>query len=223
MSHKGFFGSSEVMDFNDDQFKPKLAHRARKRKEKMGACKMYNEMHERQEPVAGPVTQSDSDHSIVDVQKEDGDERIYERAPSPVPNPFSINELYLACIRCSSAGMIEYPSGYNLGVKLEKSITCKISLASTVCRTCCNKYSDDQDGDKLIAMMWSIKISPFHFSFGPLGESLPVATDVLRDGDGIAYIPLKLISNSLNESCTLKSMINNRDKYVTRHLRGGFF
>jgi hypothetical protein len=223
MVHNGFFGSSELMDSQDNQPKCKSAHRAQKKRERMERFKKVNDIWDTQQPTVEATASSDSDHSIVDVQKEDNDQRIYERAPSPLPNPFSINELYLACIRCPSAGVIEYPSGYNLGVKLEKSITCKISLASTICRTCCNKYSHDQDGDKLIAMMWGIKISPFHFSFGPLGKSLPISTDVLRDGDGIAYIPLKLISNSLDESCTLKSMIKNGDGYVTSHLRGGFF
>jgi hypothetical protein len=197
--------------------KCKSAVRAEKKREKMERVRQRDEQWALEQSARGLIVPSDSEDYAVDDQK------TYECAPSPLPNPFATKELYLPCIRCASAGMVEYTAQYDLGTKLGKDMTSKVSLASTICRTCYNKHCHTEDEDELIVMMKAIKISPFHFLSGPLMNSLPITTDILTEEGAIAYIPFRTIINNLNDSCILMSMEKQHDKYVPCHLKGGFF
>ena len=201
----------------------KSAVRAQKKREKMEWIKKRDEKWRLEQSTAPSTFDLESDESIVDV-KEDGDEqKIYGRAPSPIPNPFDIRELYLVCIRCPRAGLIEHESGHGLGLRLGHDMALKHSFATTICRTCSKKYPESETYTELVTMMKSIKISPSHFSSGELYKSISPAAEILTEDDGIAYIPLESINNNLEDSCTLKSMIKIGTEYIPSHLRGGFF
>jgi hypothetical protein len=170
-----------------------------------------------------PIVWSDSEDCVVSVQEEVGDQKIHDPVPSALPDPFLENKLCLVCVRCPRAGLIEYPSGYSLSDKIGLTIYNQSSLATTICRTCYNKQTEKKTEDELIDMMKAIKISPSHFSFGGVYKSMTPTTTILTHEDGIAYIPLKLINNVLDDSCVLKSMIESDDEYIVSDLRGGFF
>lgn len=207
----------------------KSAARAQKKREKTEWVKERDAKWQLEQSIGEPISQDDFEDYKVGLQKladgesDAGDDTIYERAPSPLPNPFLINKLCLVCIRCPRAGLIEYPSGYGLSDKLGCLIYNESSLATTICRTCYNKHSGSETQDQLIDMMKAIKVSPTHFSFGGVYRSMAPTTTILTHEDGIAYIPLKSISNSLDDSCVLKSMIASSDGYSASDLRGGFF
>jgi hypothetical protein len=201
----------------------KSAVRAQKKRERMESVRKRDEIWATRESAVEPIAWSDSEDCVVNAQKESGEQRIYDRAPSPLPNPFLIRELYLVCVRCPNGGLIEHPAQYDLAAKLGYGLIWKVSLAATVCRTCYNKHSQTETQEQLGEMMKRIRISPSHFQSSGLYKSMSSPVSLLMEGDGIAYIPIDSINNSLDNSCVLKSMINSPDGYIPSHLRGGFF
>jgi hypothetical protein len=201
----------------------KSALRVQRRAENMEWIKKHAESESAEQPSIEPIAKSDSDDSIVDIQEETSDQRIYERAPSPIPNPFTCKELYLGCIRCPRYALIEHLQQSNLEDKLDCDLGALHSFALTVCRTCYNRSNETETQEELDKVMKSVRISPSYFFDGELFKSISPMSQVVVENGGIAYISLKVINDGMNDSCVLKSMIKINGGYIPSHLKGGFF
>jgi hypothetical protein len=212
----------------------KSAVRAQKKREKTERIKKCDAQWALEESIGEPIPQSTLDDYKTDFQKqlddesESADQRIYGRAPSPTENPFLKKELFLMCLRCPMAAVVEYQSGLELGNKIGHSLTGRVQLGVTVCRLCFRKDGDTGNAEHDLArMMGVLNISPSYVESSKLYKH--ISSDrmegpaIVTAYEGIAYISMKSINDNIDDSCVLKSMMDCGDAYIPSHLKGGFF
>jgi hypothetical protein len=171
-----------------------------------------------------------SGHVVLNDENENSDEKVYGQAP-PIECPFFDQELYLMCLRCPSMAMVEHPSEFGMESKIDCTLSGRVQLAVTVCRTCLLKTGScgigGEDETDLAHMMKLLCLSPHYIEstklYTFLSSDRMMSPHVVTSRFGVAYIPVKCIMDNIDDRCTLKSASLSDHNYILSHLKGGFF
>jgi hypothetical protein len=209
----------------------KSSHRAQKKRDSLQRhLQRQAEMSNRQ-PPANPIVWESDDDLIPETKHHNDNQHISEHTPSSSSSTSASKELYLMCLRCSSVTMVQYDSTSNLETKMDCALPGRVQLTMTICRTCLVKNCDypvtGETKSDLLHMMRILSISPHYITstrlYKLLSSGILMDPHVVTEHGAVKYIPLEKIILAMDDTCTLKSMVDCEDGYVQCYLKGGFF